>query len=193
MLARRRADRGRELLAAADLTLGSDEDVPAATDLTKADAACRADGHFAPGQLVTAANGAEDLAVSGALWWSASNWRNRITVPLTFAQSSSVCDVISHGAPLDLYGSEVLSQATEQWVPAFCTDPKRFRFKHVQTGEPEARNLLVAGTIDGAFISNPSATGYSRPVVHAPVAVSGFAIAYVDRRRPGPAVHRSCD
>ena len=34
----------------------------------------------------------EDLAVTGELWWSASNWRNRITVPLTFAPPANVCD-----------------------------------------------------------------------------------------------------
>ena len=151
----------------------------------------RRPAHFAPGQLVTAANGAEDLAVSGALWWSASNWRNRITVPLTFAPLAHVCDVVGHGAPLDLYGSELLAQATEQWAPAFCPDPKLFRFKHVQTGEPQARNLLAAGTIDGGLHQHPAPDGYSRPVVHAPVAVTGFAIAYRHRRREGQPVHHA--
>ena len=63
---------------------------------------CDADLSPAPTQLIwpsarrrgsppgTAADGSPpnfpyDLTVSGSLWWSPSNWRNRITVPLTFA------------------------------------------------------------------------------------------------------------
>ena len=40
----------------------------------------------------------EAPAVSGELWWTASNWRNRITVPLTFAQTANVCDVVGAGS-----------------------------------------------------------------------------------------------
>ena len=144
---------------------------------TEADAACRGTGHFAPGQIVQPTGG-EDVAVSGALWWAASNWRNRITIPLHFAPLANVCDVVASGTRVDVYGSELLTQATTQWAPTFCLDPKLFRFKHIQTGEPEARNLLSAGNIDAAFVSMGQPDGYARPVVSAPVAVTGFAVTF---------------
>jgi hypothetical protein len=142
-----------------------------------ADTACRGTGNFAPGQVVQPTGG-EDVSVSGALWWAASNWRNRITVPLKLAPLSNVCDVVSSGSRVDVYGSELLTQATTQWAPTFCLNPKLFRFKHIQTGEPEARNLLSSGNIEAAFVSTGQPGGYSRPVVSAPVAVTGFAIVF---------------
>jgi hypothetical protein len=141
-------------------------------------AACEETGAFAPGQLVDP-QGQEDLTVSGSLWWSPSNWRNRISVPLTFAVPASACNVVGAKNSVLIYGSELLIQATGQWAPHFCLDPKLFTFVHVQTGEPEARNLLASGGIDAAFTSDPQAGGYGRPVVQAPVAVTGFSISYV--------------
>ena len=46
--------------------------------------------HLPPDRRLPARRGRDssqttDQAVRGNLWWSASNWRNRITVPLTFA------------------------------------------------------------------------------------------------------------
>lgn len=142
-----------------------------------AEAKCRAAGKFAPGQLVLPVGG-EDLAVSGGLWWASSNWRNRITIPLNFAPLSNVCDLVGGGSSVDIYGSELMIQATTQWAPTFCLDSNRIRFKHVQTGEPQARSLLEAKTIQAGFVSGAPDTGYSTPVVNAPVAVTGFAIGY---------------
>ena len=103
--------------------------------------------------------------MTGDLWWSASNWRNRITIPLGFAQSSSVCAVVNNGNPILMYGSPPIAEATEQWAPAFCTDPKKFTFRHVQTGEPSVKNLLGLGlqtTTDAPTSSgSPSASASS--------------------------------
>jgi hypothetical protein len=154
-------------------------DQPAAgAEMAQADTTCEAKGHFAPGQLVSQPQGTQDVAVSGGLWWSASNWRNRFVVPLTFAAAGNVCDLVSQGNPLYVYGSELMTQATTQWAPAFCLNRKLFRFKHVQTGEPQARNLLIAGGIEAAFISRPPPGGYLTPTVNSPVAATGFAISY---------------
>ncbi len=86
-------------------------------------------------------------AVSGSLWWSPSNWDNRITVPLTFAVPADACSVVNSGPSqvVDVYGSELMIQATSQWAPNFCTSQSSFSFVHVQTGEPEARNLVASG------------------------------------------------
>lgn len=138
---------------------------------------CSKTGHFAPG----AYNGGgetPDLTVSGQLWWSASNWRNRISVPLSFAPSASVCDVVTDADTQYLYGSEAMLQATQQWAPHFCLDPSLYVLRHVQTSEPQAKNLLNAGAIDAAVQGAPPAQPFGRPTVQAPIALSGFAIAY---------------
>jgi hypothetical protein len=154
-------------------------DRPPAAEEQQDASRCEAKGAFAPGQLVHPPVN-EDLAVSGSLWWSASNWRNRITVPLTFAVPSNACDVVSSGNDVDVYGSEALIQATAQWAPHFCLNQKLFKFTHVQLGEPESRNLLATGGAEAAFVSDtqPPPSGYGRPVVNAPVAATGFAISY---------------
>ena len=58
------------------------------------DTACRAADVYQPGDIATAGR-TPNPAVTGALWWSPSNWSNRITVPLTFAVSSDVCSVLN--------------------------------------------------------------------------------------------------
>jgi hypothetical protein len=149
----------------------------AGAQLALATSQCEAGANFSPGQLVNP-EGNESLAVSGSLWWSASNWRNRVTVPLSFAVPASACAVVSAKNALDIYGSELMIQATSQWEPAFCLNSSLFPFSHVQTGEPEARNLVAAGTADAALTSEAQAGGYGKPVANAPVGVSGFAISY---------------
>ena len=119
--------------------------------------------------------------MTGALWWSPSNWRNRITVPLSFAPAPNLCSVTgsSGNNVAQVYGSELMIQATTQWEPHFCTSTTNpFSFVHVQTGEPEARNLLADGNIDAAFTSDGQSGGYGKPVVDAPVAATAFAISY---------------
>ena len=139
---------------------------------------CEEAGAFTPGQLMPNAGGG-DLAVSGSLWWSPSNWRNRISVPLSFATPDNACSVVSSNNVVDVFGSELMIQATGQWEPNFCLNPdKDFSFVHVQTGEPQARNLVAAGTAEAAFTSYAQPDGYGKPVVNAPVAVTGFAISY---------------
>jgi hypothetical protein len=153
-------------------------DVPPPSQESAAAASCEAGAHYAPGQLVIP-QGNESLAVSGSLWWSASNWRNRIVVPLSFAVPASACDVVSNASALDIYGSELMIQATQQWEPFFCLNAGLTPFVHVQTGEPEARNLVADGTVSAALTSEPDPTGYGKPVANAPVAVTGFAISYL--------------
>ncbi len=153
-------------------------DVPTGTDATDASTECMKTGHFKPGALIPAAVGDNDHAVSGELWWSASNWRNRISVPITMATSLNVCSTTATGSSADIYGSEVLIQATSSWIPKFCLDTAAVPVKHIQTGEPQARNLLGSSSIEAAFTSQARDGGYAKPTVHAPVAVTGFAVTY---------------
>jgi hypothetical protein len=156
------------------------EDRPPADEAAADDTACRSAGHYDPGELFSSAfgKGDGDPAVSGALWWSASNWRNRITVPITFAAPPNACDILDTRTPLDIYGSELMDQATLQWTAEFCKDPRKFKFRHVRTGEPQAKSALAGGAIDAAFVSRPPSTGYVGPTVSAPVAVTGFAVTF---------------
>lgn len=139
---------------------------------------CEATGAYAPGSENPGTPG--DLAVSGNLWWSASNWQNRMTVPLTFATPADACALAgSTKNVIDVYGSELMVQATGQWQPSICLDPASdYSFIHVQAGEPESRNLVAQGTAEAAFTSDAQPGGYGKPVVSAPVAVTGFAISY---------------
>ena len=65
----------------ADLVGGS----PSAADQASI-ADCEKTGYYQPGaQQAGQSQDPDELTVSGSLWWSASNWQNRISVPLTFA------------------------------------------------------------------------------------------------------------
>lgn len=123
-------------------------------------------------------------AVTAHYWWSGSNWSRRISVPLSFAQEGNVCTSSVSSSPMGLYGSELMAQATQQWDPYFCRNPKLFPVNHVQTPEPEAKNLLQARSIEAAIQAEPPPedTGqsfFTSPTVQAPIALSGFAISYV--------------
>jgi len=152
---------------------------PSAADVS----ACEATGAYVPGanaQTGAYENGA-DLAVTGSLWWSPSNWRNHITVPLTFAPPPDACSLTGSSSQnvIDIYGSESMIQATSQWDPSFCLSSQdNFTVNQVQTGEPESRNLLATGGAEAAFTSYAQSGGYGKPVVHAPVALTGFSVSY---------------
>jgi hypothetical protein len=153
------------------------------SDVAAALAECSGKGYYAPGSLnidgpSTAAQLAESLTFTGQLWWSASNWRNRIMVPLTFALSSNACAVVSSSTDVPVYGSYLLLGATEQWAPHFCLNKKLFTLEHVITPEPEAKDLLEAGTIDAAFEANPPPTPFKGHVVQAPTAITGFDVVF---------------
>jgi hypothetical protein len=150
-----------------------------ATDVTQ----CEDSGAYAPGSEANTSqfeDGA-DLSVTGSLWWAASNWRNRISVPLTFAPQPNACSLTGSSANnvADIYGSELMIQATDQWDPSFCLSGQdNFSVDHLQSGEPEARNLVATGGADAAFTSYDQSGGYGKPVVNAPVALTGFALTY---------------
>ncbi|MDT4917324.1 MAG: hypothetical protein QOH89_2024, partial [Pseudonocardiales bacterium] len=161
---------------------------PPANVADTADATCRANGTYQPGEANDPGKAA-DRAVTGALWWSESNWRNRITVPLTFAATASVCSVVGGERPVTIYGSVLMNELSAQWEPKFCTDSALHPFVHVQTSDEAARNLLGSGNIDAAFTSRPPAGGFARPVVQAPVALTGFAVSYAVDDAQGNAYH----
>lgn len=166
---------GNELPAGAEQTTKTGVPLTEA-QLATADDTCRRAGAYEPGSPRSSET--TDQAVRGNLWWSESNWRNRITVPLHFATSGSICDVMSSEPPLEIMGSVVANELAASWRPAFCTDDDLFTFTHVQQADSLARQLVNSGEIEGALTTAPPADGYQRPVVQAPVAFGGFAIAF---------------
>ena len=138
---------------------------------------CEDSGVFSPGSFNTG-NTPDFSSTTGQYWWSPSNWRNRISVPLTFASAADVCDSITSESSLLVYGTETLLQATQQWAPALCLNSKLgFQLRHVQSSEPEAKNLLASGSIEAAYQAAPPDTPFTTPTVQAPTAVTGWAIA----------------
>lgn len=157
------------------------DDRPPADQRAAAAALCEQRGHFPPGSpLPPGELGQQNLSVAGELWWAASNWRNRFVVPLTFAPPANICSIVNKGNHfVQLYGSELMDQAALQWQPHFCLNRKLFTLGYVHEPEPAAVTQLTAGTIEGALVSNQPPAGFPEPVIHAPVAETGFAISFV--------------
>jgi hypothetical protein len=119
------------------------------------------------------------FSVSGQLWWSASNWRNRFVVPLTFAPVAGACGGLSSNSDSpSFFGSEAAMQATTQWSAKLCLTKGATSFDHVVSAEPLARTLVTTGAADAALTSAAPATPFPAPTVQAPVAATGFAISY---------------
>lgn len=157
------------------------------TDAQKAsgDASCRATGKYRPGDGNSVTT--TDAAVRGTYWWSESNWRHRITVPLKFAETGAVCATSGKDKPLRLIGSVAVNELAASWRPTFCTDKSLFNFTHIQQSDSLARSIVNAGQMPGGFTSAPAGDTISRPVVQAPLTMTGFAIAFnidnADRER----------
>jgi hypothetical protein len=145
---------------------------------TTADQACRKGGRFPPGSS-NFTNDGVDQAVSPSLWWSASNWKNRFTIPITFGLPPDACDILDPRPPTGFYGSELLAQAALQWSPAYCLDDKRFKFQLNQMSDEAGWNLMESGGGAAAEVSSEHDRRGTDPVGYAPTAVTGFAIGYV--------------
>ncbi|WP_134741383.1 hypothetical protein [Nocardioides sp. 503] len=148
------------------------------TPASNADKACRKGGRFEPGSS-NFSNEGVDQAVSPALWWSASNWKNRFSIPVTFGLPPGVCDVLDPRSPTGFYGSELLAQAALQWAPAYCLNKKRFKFQHNRTSDEAGFRLMESGRAPAAVVSSAHERRSEDPVGYAPTAVTGFSVGYV--------------
>lgn len=177
------------------------DDQPSPDDASAVRKECETQGAYAPGTSNSDQKAADPIskyAVNGRLWWSASNWRNRITVPITFARTAASCGLTSGGiTPLNVFGSQVLAQAVQQWAPSFCSDPALFPLQQTETAEVQAKNLLATGVTDGKYLgvqgvyqAGPPSTPFSNPVVQAPTAIGGWGVGFVVDNRQGKQVTR---
>ena len=115
-----------------------------------------------PGRATSPATGV-DQAVSPSLWWSASNWRNRFSIPITFGLPPDACDVLDPRAPTGFYGSELLAEAALQWSPAYCLSKERFKFQHNAMSDAAGWNLMECGGGPAAVVSSRAPAHERRP------------------------------
>jgi hypothetical protein len=159
-------------------------DRPSPADEPAAAKLCEETGAWPPGtpNNQPQAN-SSDTTVTGELWWAASNWRNRFVVPLSFATPASACSSVGTGnRVVQIYGSELMEQAAPQWQPHFCLNSQsnqRFTLGYTATSDQLAEGQLASGSVEAAMESFPSQAAYTQPVVHAPVAATGFAISFL--------------
>ena len=119
-----------------------------------------------------------DLSLSGSPL-SASNWANRIQVPLGFSPLSYACPI--GNAERRVVGSELVSEAVTSWQPELCQSTATFGYS--QIGDGEARRQIVSN-IEGSsglgFINKPltaEETGTAR-LVYTPVTTSAIVVAF---------------
>ena len=95
-------------------------------------------------------------AIDGELWWSPSNWRDRVVVPLSFNPQLATCTNSSTGT-VYAYGSELMDQVAPQWSAEFCTDPNYTPFNAVAAPEPQAATQLASGPDRSGVVDQSSA------------------------------------
>ncbi|WP_236795936.1 hypothetical protein [Amycolatopsis sp. GM8] len=131
-------------------------------------------------QEPAATDGAPNPFLTADGWWLAAQWQNRFSFPLQMAPRPGECPVVDQRPTVTIQGSEAAQTAVAgTWSPFFCLDPKS-AFKLTQTVTPEdaARTALTTGSANAIFTSQP-VTDSPRPVVHAPVAATGWTVAYL--------------
>ncbi len=106
---------------------------------------------------------------------SQSNWENRIVIPLEFQPVGQACPIGSPERPV--VGHELMADAFISWQSALCAGGGTL-FSYTQVTDDVARNsldgklALVTGPIP------PDQVPPDRPLVYAPVGLSGLAIAF---------------
>ena len=144
----------------------------------------RRTGHFAAGSNGRHADGTDDLAVSGALWWTASNWRNRITVPLTSRRRRRLRRRRRAQAGVDVYGSELIDAGDRAVGAALLPGPEAVPLQaRRRPASPRPATCSGPAASTRPSRSRPPTAGTRSRSSRRPTAVTGFAIAFADRRR----------
>jgi ABC-type phosphate transport system substrate-binding protein len=110
---------------------------------------------------------------------SASNWANRVQIPLSFSPLTVSCAL--GNSERRVVGTEMIAAAFYSWQPSLCKDIATFGYS--QIGDGEARRQIT-GTLFGssglAFIGDPiedELVGKNQ-LLYAPVANSAIVVAF---------------
>jgi hypothetical protein len=110
---------------------------------------------------------------------SASAWKNRMVVPLSFQSVSASCPL--GNAEERIVGSEMIAEAVTSWQPALCGTGTTYGYSLI--GDDEARNQIVS-SVNGAsrlaIVGDPldKETADDATLAYAPVAESAIVVAY---------------
>jgi hypothetical protein len=118
---------------------------------------------------------------------SQSNWDNRIMFPLDFQLVGQACPI---GSPeRRMVGHELAVDAVSHWQPTLCAGNGP-NFSYTQLPDDVARSQVLDGSSPGlALMTNPVPPDQvppDRPLVYAPVGLSGLAIAFNIEHQPSP-------
>ena len=114
-------------------------------------------------------------------------WKNRVVAPLDFNTVGSSCAVGS--AEQRVIGSQLMVGAMSSWQPDLCQTLKA-TYSFSSNPDSIARNLLLEGAADVAFVGAPLNAGEldtnedrqrlaDSQIIYAPVAVSGVSISFL--------------
>ncbi len=116
---------------------------------------------------------AEGLDTSPLL---SSNWQHRIVFPLEFQPVGAACSITGSETPL--LGTDRIIEAITRWQPAWCLDDLG-NFSYTVLSDLEARQKLKTEQPGLNFLSyGVPPEEAPRPVVYAPVTLSGLTIAF---------------
>ena len=119
---------------------------------------------------------------------SPSAWQHRIAIPIDFNPVDSPCAL---GADeRRIAGTQLASPAISSWQPVLCSTDGLPPYSYVPVSDSSARQQLLSGQ-SGApgmvVISKPEsadAVDPAKPVVYAPLSVSGLTIGFNIERNP---------
>jgi hypothetical protein len=113
-------------------------------------------------------------------------WANRIAIPLSFNPVGSNCSISTSAQ--QLIGGELASPAVASWEPSLCNLPGSTPFSYIQNSDDQARQNLIDpsyGSVGMSVFSDPIPPGQtSKPVVYAPLTLSGVVVAFNIERVP---------
>jgi len=108
----------------------------------------------------------------------ATNWANRIAFPLEFQPVGAACAFGASEVPL--LGSERMAEAVTRWQPALCSR-EDINYSFTVLPDDAVRAKLTSAESDLGFVTYGVPAGQvdpQRPIVYAPVALSGLVIAF---------------
>ncbi|MEV6005966.1 hypothetical protein AB0M29_04100 [Streptomyces sp. NPDC051976] len=117
---------------------------------------------------------------------SATNWKQRIVVPLRFEPIGNYCPI---GADeRSTLGDEIVAEAVLRWQPALCQTGKKTIYGYAEVTDDTARAKLASKTPGMVFLNRPPTPDQlppDRKPVYAPVTLSGLTFGFFVESQAG--------